>query len=63
MKTSLRLLAALAALSAACATPQQGPKTAVTPQELAGTWGSPTCEPAGNNNYIQRHFTLTENTS
>lgn len=63
MKTSLRLLAALATLSAAaCATSPQGTKTVVTPQELAGTWDSPTCEPAGNNNYIQRHFTLTENT-
>lgn len=59
MKTSLRLLAALATLSAACAT-TQGATTAVKPQELAGTWDSATCEPAGNNNYIQRHFTLTE---
>ena len=33
MKTSLRLLAALATLSAACAT-TQGAKTAVKPQEL-----------------------------
>jgi hypothetical protein len=63
MKTSLRLLAAVAALSAACATTSaQGPKTAVKPQDLAGTWASATCESAGNNNYIQRHFTLTENT-
>jgi hypothetical protein len=60
MKNSLRLLAALATLSTACAT-TQGAQTAVKPQELAGTWESPTCEPAGNNNYLQRHFTLTEN--
>jgi hypothetical protein len=61
MKTSLRLVAAIATLSAACAT-TQGVKTAVKPQELAGTWVSPTCESIGNNNYIQRHFTLTDNT-
>lgn len=63
MKTSVRLLAALAALaSGACATSQGGARTTVTPEQLAGTWESPTCESIGNNSYIQRHFTLTENT-
>ncbi len=57
MKTSLRLLAALTTLCiAACG------GTAVQSQDLVGTWDSPTCESIGNNTYIQRHFTLTEDT-
>ncbi len=62
MKTSLRLLAALATLSAAACATTQGGKTAVQPRELVGTWESPSCESIGGNNFIQRHFTLTENT-
>lgn len=31
-------------------------------QQLAGHWGSPSCEPAGPGVYIKRDFTLTEST-
>ncbi|MDY7232237.1 hypothetical protein [Hyalangium rubrum] len=63
MKTSLPLFASLVALlTVACASTPEGAKTAVKPQDLKGTWSSPTCEAAGGTNFIQRHFTLTENT-
>src|SRR5262245_9400453 len=60
MKTSLRLFAALVTLSAvACGGPEVVP-TAVQPKDLVGTWDSATCESVGNDTYLQRHFTLTQ---
>ncbi|WP_224363835.1 hypothetical protein [Hyalangium versicolor] len=61
MKTPLRLFAALTAL---CAVACGG--TAVQTQDLEGTWSSASCEAVpngdGTNSYLQRTFTLTEDT-
>ncbi|NTX51467.1 hypothetical protein HUA74_30400 [Myxococcus sp. CA051A] len=58
----MRILAI--ALVTLCAAACGGAKSHVRPQDLAGTWDSATCEAVpngdGSNNYLQRHFQLTE---